>query len=103
MEELLKSNGYTNKSTCVAAWRSLGVLNAEDATHPWRSRKIDPTAAKGSSEHVYILRVFADDATAAEIRAEKQAEELKAAKIRKTIPMRNARLGLEEKGGERLA
>ena len=103
LEDLLKSNGYTNKSTCVAAWRSMGVLDAEDATHPCRSRKIDPTAAKGSSEDVYILRVFADDATAAEIRAEKQAEELKAAKIRKTIPMRNARLGLEEKEGECLA
>lgn len=96
LEDLLISNGYTNKSTCVAAWRSLGVLDAEDATHPCRSRKIDPTAAKGSSEDVYILRVFADDATAAEIRAEKQAEEQKAAKIRKTIPLRNARLGLEE-------
>lgn len=103
LEDLLKSNGYTNKSTCIAAWRSLGVLDAEDATHPRRSRKIDPTAAKGSSEDVYILRAFADDATAAEIRAEKQAEEQKAAKIRKTIPLRNARLGLEEKGGERLA
>ena len=103
LEDLLKSNGYTNKSTCVAAWRSLGVLDAEDATHPCRSRKIDPTAAKGSSEDVYILRAFADDATAAEIRAEKQAEEQKAAKIRKTIPMRNARLGLEEKEGECLA
>ena len=103
MEELLKSNGYTNKSTCVAAWRSLGVLNAEDATHPCRSRKIDPTAAKGTSEDVFVLRVFADDAAAAEIRAEKKAEELKAAKIRKTIPMRNARLGLEEKEGECLA
>lgn len=103
LEDLLKSNGYTNKSTCVAAWRSMGVLDAEDATHPCRSRKIDPTAAKGSSEDVYILRVFADDATAAEIRAEKQAEELKAAKVRKTIPMRNARLGLEEKEGECLA
>ena len=49
------------------------------------------------------MRAFADDATAAEIRAEKQAEEQKAAKIRKTIPMRNARLGLEEKEGECLA
>lgn len=103
LEDLLISNGYKNKSTCVAAWRSLGVLDAEDATHPCRSRKIDPIAAKGSSEDVYILRAFADDATAAEIRAEKQAEEQKAAKIRKTIPLRNARLGLEEKGGERLA
>lgn len=96
LEDILKSNGYTNKSTCVAAWRSLGVLDAEDATHPCRSRKIDPTDAKGSSEDVYILRVFADDATAAEIRAEKKAEDERAAKIRKTIPMRNARLGLEE-------
>ena len=96
LEDLLKSNGYTNKSTCVAAWRSMGVLDAEDATHHYRSRKIDPAAAKGSSENVYILRVFADDATAAEIRAEKKAEDERAAKIRKTIPMRNARLGLEE-------
>ena len=103
LEDLLKSSGYSNKSTCVAAWRSLGVLDAEDATHPCRSRKIDPTAAKGSSEDVYILRAFADDATAAEIRAEKKAEEEKAAKIRKTIPMRNAKLGLEEKEGEHLA
>ena len=81
----------------------MGVLDAEDATHPCRSRKIDPTAAKGSSEDVYILRVFADDATAAEIRAEKKAEDERAAKIRETIPMRNARLGLEEKEGECLA
>lgn len=103
LEDLLRSNGYTNKSTCVAAWRSLGVLDAEDATHPCRSRKIDPTAAKGSSEDVFVLRVFADDATAAEIRAEKQTEELKAAKIRKTLPMRMAKLGLEEKEGDQSA
>ena len=103
LEDLLKSNGYTNKSTCIAAWRSLGVLDAEDATHPCRSRKVDPMMARGSSEDVYILRVFADDATAAEIRAEKKAEEEKATKNRKTIPMRKARLGLEEKGGECLA
>lgn len=96
MKDLLKTNGYTNMTTCVAAWRSMGVLDAEDVTHPCRSRKIDPTAAKGSSEDVYVLREFADDATAAEIRAEKKAEELKAAKIRKTIPMRNAKLGLGE-------
>lgn len=103
LEELLKSNGYSNKSTCVAAWRSLGVLNAEDATHPCRSRKIDPTAAKGTSEDVFVLRVFADDAAAAEIRAEKKAEELKAAKNRKTLPIRMAKLGLEEKEGDRSA
>ena len=103
MEELLKSNGYTNKSTCVAAWRSLGVLNAEDATHPCRSRKIDPTAAKGTSEDVFVLRVFADDSAAAEIRAEKKAEELKAAKIKKTLPMRMAKLDLEVKEGDQSA
>lgn len=100
LEDLLKSNGYTNKSTCVAAWRSMGILDAEDATHPCRSRKIDPTAARGSSEDVYILRVFADDSAAAEIRAEKQAEERKATKIRKTLPIRMTKLDLEVEGDQ---
>lgn len=103
LEDLLKSNGYTNKSTCVAAWRSMGILDAEDATHPCRSRKIEPTAAKGSSEDVYILRVFADEAAAAEIRAEKKAEEEKAAKIRKALPKRMAKLDLEVKEGDQSA
>lgn len=103
LEKLLKEQGYSNKSTCVAAWRSMGVLNAEDATHPCRSRKIDPTSATGSADDIYVLWFFADDATATEIRAEKQAEELKAAKIRKTLPMRMAKLGLEEKEGDQSA
>lgn len=59
LEELLSKNGFTNKSTCIEAWKAMGVLDYEDATHPCRSRKVDPNAAK---EKVYVLRVFAEDA-----------------------------------------
>ena len=72
LEKLLKEQGYSNKSTCIAAWREAGVIDVEDATHPCRSRKIDPDAPKGASEDVYVLRVFASEEEAAEIRAEKQ-------------------------------
>lgn len=72
LEKLLKDQGYSNKSTCIAAWREAGVIDAEDATHPCRSRKIDPNAPTGTSKDVYVLRVFASDDEAAEIRAELQ-------------------------------
>lgn len=60
LEELLTKNGFTNKSTCIAAWKAMGVLDYEDPTHPCRSRKVDPNAAK---EKVYVLRVFDEDAS----------------------------------------
>ena len=72
LHEILRSKGYDNRSTCIAAWKELDVLDYEDETHACRSRKINPTSAKGSNEDVYVLRVFADDASAAEIRAEKK-------------------------------
>ena len=83
LEDLLKGNGYTNKSTCLDAWKQLDVLDYEDDTHACRSRKIDPTSAKGSSEDVYILRVFANDDDATAIRAEKIEEAKKAEQAKK--------------------
>ena len=103
LEDLLKANGYTNKSTCVAAWRAMDVLDDEDATHPCRSRKIDPTAAKGTSEDVYVLRWFASDEEAAEIRAEIQAEALKAAQHQKTLKKRMKKFDIVPKEDEPVA
>ena len=100
MDDLLSSKGYTNKSTCVAAWRELGVLDHEDATHPCRSRKIDPTSAKGARDDVYILRVFASDEDAAEIRAEKQKEADEANRRRIKLERSKKALDLEVKGGD---
>ena len=98
--DLLRDNGYTNKSTCVAAWRALDVLDHEDATHPCRSRKIDPTSARGSYDDVYVLRVFANDEDAAEIRAEKQKEANEANKRRIKLERSKKALDLEVKGGD---
>ena len=58
----------------------MDVLDAEDATHPCRSRKIDPSSAKGSAEDVYVLRWFASEEKAAEVRAEKAQEASKEAR-----------------------
>lgn len=55
LEELLAKRGYTNKSTCIDAWKAMGVLDFEDPTHPCRSRKVDPHSEK---EKVYVLRIF---------------------------------------------
>lgn len=59
LEDLLKKHGFTNKSTCIDAWKAMGVLDYEDEKHPCRSRKVDPYAEK---EKVYVLRVFDEDA-----------------------------------------
>lgn len=59
MEDILKKKGFTNKSTCIEAWKAMGVLDYEDPKHPCRSRKVDPNATK---EKVYVLRVFEEDA-----------------------------------------
>ncbi len=103
LEDLLKANGYDNKSTCVAAWKELNVLDYEDETHACRSRKIDPTAAPGSSEDVYILRVFADDAAAAEIRAEKKKEADEATKRMLRLEKAKKKMSTQIKGGEQSA
>ena len=58
LEELLAKHGYSNKSTCIDAWKAMGVLDYEDATHPCRSRKVDPYTEK---EKVYVLRIFDED------------------------------------------
>lgn len=97
LEDLLKANGYTNKSTCIAAWRAMDVLDAEDSTHPCRSRKIDPTAAKGSSEDVYVLRWFASEEETAEVRAEKAQDAVKEAQHKKKLVKRITKLDLEVK------
>lgn len=59
LEDLLNKNGFTNKTTCIEAWKAMGVLDYEDPTHPCRSRKVDPNTAK---EKVYVLRIFEENA-----------------------------------------
>lgn len=100
LHDILRAKGYENRSTCITAWKELGVLDYEDATHPCRSRKIDPTAAKGATEDVYVLRIFASDADAAEIRADKKAEAEKAAKQRLKLAKRTQKLDAEVKDGD---
>lgn len=99
LHDLLRSKGYDNRSTCISAWKAMDVLDYEDSTHPCRSRKIDPTSAKGSNEDVYVLRFFADDATAAEIRAEKKKEADEAAKRKFRLEKTKKKLDTEIKGG----
>lgn len=103
-KDILKAKGYDNHSTCIAAWKAMDVLDYEDDTHACRSRKIDPTSAKGAIEDVYVLRVFADDATAAEIRAEKQAETAKATEQKFKLKKRmKTNFGIEIKDGDQSA
>lgn len=80
LDRLLRENGFQNKKTCLAAWKTAGVLNFEDATHLCRKRKLDATA-----EEVYVLRVFATKEEANEIRARRQAEESKRLKKLRTV------------------
>lgn len=103
LHELLASKGYASKSTCLAAWRAMEVLDAEDATHPCRSRKIDPTAAKGTSEDVYVLRWFASDEEAAEIRAEKAQEAAEEAQRKKKLVKRMKKFDIEIKEADPVA
>lgn len=100
MHNILRSKGYSNRSTCIAAWKELGVLDYEDETHACRSRKIDPSSAKGSNEAVYVLRAFADDTTAAEIREELREEAEKAAAHKKQLQKRLHKFSVEIKGGD---
>lgn len=100
LHELLRSKGYDNRSTCIAAWKAMDVLDYEDNTHACRSRKIDPSSAKGSNEDVYVLRFFADDATATEIRAEKKKETDEADKRKLRLEKCKRKLDADIKGGE---
>jgi hypothetical protein len=100
LEDILKDNGFTNKSTCLAAWRAMDVLDAEDATHPCRSRKIDPTSAKGTSEKVFVLRWFASEEEAAEVRAEKAQEAANEAKRKLQLAKKKQKLSKEIKDGD---
>ena len=59
LEDLLTKNGFTNRSTCIEAWKAMDVLDYEDPAHPCRKRKVDPNAAK---EKVYVFRIFDEDA-----------------------------------------
>lgn len=103
-KDILKAKGYDNHSTCIAAWKAMDVLDYEDDTHACRSRKIDPTSAPGAYEDVYVLRIFADDATAAEIRAEKKAEAAKAAEHKLKLKKRmKTNFGIEIKDGDQSA
>lgn len=81
LEKLLREHNFQNIKTCLAAWKESGVLNFEDATHPCRARKLD-----GAAEDVYVLRVFASEQEAAEIRARREAEEAKRLKRLKKSP-----------------
>ena len=83
MEELLADNGFDNKATCITAWKKADVLDVEDATHPCRKRKLDPTAETGSHEAVYVFRVFATDEDAAKIRATQQPKKQSIARLTK--------------------
>lgn len=103
LHNILRSNGYDNRSTCIAAWKGLGVLDYEDETHACRARKINPTSAKGANEDVYVLRVFTDDASAAEIREEKRKEAAAAAKRCLRLEKAKKRLDKEIKGDEQIA
>lgn len=103
LHDLLRTKGYDNRSTCISAWKELGVLDYEDETHACRAHKIDPTSAKGSNEDVYVLRVFADDATAAEIRAEKKKEADEAAKRKLRLEKCKRKFDADIKGGEQSA
>lgn len=62
VEEILAKNGFTNKKTCIEAWRAADVLDYQDDTHPCRKRKIDPASPDGATEPVYVFRVFCDPA-----------------------------------------
>lgn len=87
LEGLLDKLGYSNRSTCITAWRNDGILDFEDATHACRERKIDPTAPKGNSEKVYVLRCFATEAEAEGLRQdeEKRQKELAKKQAKKKI------------------
>ncbi len=62
VERLLKKYGHDNLKTCIAAWKAMGVLDYEDATHAKKKRTL-----VGDSEHkdrLYVFREFADPAEA---------------------------------------
>ena len=61
-ERILRENGFSNKKTCITAWKAANVLDYLDDTHPCRKRKIDPAAPEGTTEPVYVFRVFCDPA-----------------------------------------
>ena len=64
VENLLAEKNFENKKSCIAAWKEAGVLDVLDDTHPCRKRKIDPSTPDGSTEPVYVFRIFCDPADA---------------------------------------
>ena len=77
VEKILKDNGFENRSTCITAWRTAGVLDAEDDTHAKRKRKIEFNDEPGYSSKVYVFREFADPDEAKVILAEMQRQQEK--------------------------
>lgn len=60
VDKILQKYGHNNRKTCIAAWKAMGVLDYEDATHDKRKRKIvDPKS--NHYDRVYVFREFASD------------------------------------------
>ena len=58
VEPMLSEKGYSNKKTCIEAWKAADVLDFEDDTHPCKRRRLDPLAPEGTTDRVYVFRRF---------------------------------------------
>lgn len=100
VEDILRENGFSNKKTCVEAWKAADVLDYLDDTHPCRKRKIDPAALEGTTEQVYVFRVFSDSETIADhLEAIKKREDQQK-KIKPRVINMMHRAELLDEGGD---
>lgn len=73
VDKFLEDNGYQNPRACIKTWKEKGYLDYEKGKN-YRKRQIIP--GQKEKESVYVFRVFADDATKAEI-LEQESKRLK--------------------------
>lgn len=101
VEQLLQARGFSNKKTCIEAWKAADVLDFEDATHPCRKRKINPNAPNGTNDKVYVFRRFcAPEDVDGHLEALKKREEQQKKLKSKILSMKNREKLLEEGGDD---
>lgn len=101
VEQLLRDHGFSNKKTCIEAWKAADVLDFEDDTHPCRKRKLDPRAPTGTNDKVYVFRRFcAPEDVAGHLETIRKREEQQQKIKSKILSMKNLEKLLEEGGDD---
>lgn len=101
VEPMLSEKGYSNKKTCIEAWKAADVLDFEDDTHPCKRRRLDPLAPEGTTDRVYVFRRFcAPEDLAGHLETIKKREDQQKRNKSKILSMKNQTELLKEGGDD---